>query len=529
MKTVIGLKKKTCFLSGESIVIDGLPIPIEYLKEEDYDTGLRLYALIAAIPFTLVILYTSLNGGFFNDILNECKQLISGNPNIWNIVGTVVFGLFLIVLMPTMWWFLIDSLRYRGVWRFNFKRYLYIEKSDDLSLEGKLDAVARSVAQKATKVQCPNCHKIIPSSLHRDYQCPQCNAQFNLTGDSSLEIIMEKRSLWKSIGIITMISSLVLLFLSIFFDKFLFSKFGFHFYWLGLTSMVIGLGFVIVDGVRTGVFSGKTGGKIYREDTPKLFYFYLTTMIFLEAMLIFIVTMPENPNHDAEVYFNRGMKYTEQGDYGKALLSFNEAIEQNSNDVKYYRSRSTIYAKQGDYQRAINDLNKIIELTPQDDTAYNYRGVLYTTTKNFQKALKDLDKALELNPRNAYSYNDRGFIYLNSHQYNKAIEDYNRAIALNPAIAETYKNRGLALLLIGKFNKAEKDIKKSLDLNPNDKQTLMSMTALYSARGNNEEACKWLNKAIEKGYTDRDKIDSLRVLDNIRNSSCYRKIIQTIK
>jgi tetratricopeptide (TPR) repeat protein len=62
-------------------------------------------------------------------------------------------------------------------------------------------------------------------------------------------------------------------------------------------------------------------------------------------------------------------EYLKQGDYAKAIESYEEAIELEPDYEAYYNLGSA-YGKQGDYVKAIEAYNKAIELKPDDAEAY---------------------------------------------------------------------------------------------------------------------------------------------------------------
>ncbi|MEX1351911.1 MAG: tetratricopeptide repeat protein, partial [Desulfobacterales bacterium] len=53
----------------------------------------------------------------------------------------------------------------------------------------------------------------------------------------------------------------------------------------------------------------------------------------------------------------------------------------------------------GQYDRAIVFLNKAIEKNPSFAEAYYNRGITYLEKKQFDKAISDFTKAIEINPR----------------------------------------------------------------------------------------------------------------------------------
>jgi tetratricopeptide (TPR) repeat protein len=76
----------------------------------------------------------------------------------------------------------------------------------------------------------------------------------------------------------------------------------------------------------------------------------------------------------ADAYNNRGLAYSDKGDYAIAIADLNTAIDLNPNYVDAYNNRGAIYYKKGDIDRAIVDYTKAMDLNPNYADAYNNRG-----------------------------------------------------------------------------------------------------------------------------------------------------------
>ena len=87
-------------------------------------------------------------------------------------------------------------------------------------------------------------------------------------------------------------------------------------------------------------------------------------------------------------------KYT---DPDKALEYLNKAITLDSKYAKAYNNRGLAWSNKGDYDRAILDYNKAIELNPKYAEAYNNRGFVYMIGLGKQiEACSDLKRACDL-------------------------------------------------------------------------------------------------------------------------------------
>lgn len=195
------------------------------------------------------------------------------------------------------------------------------------------------------------------------------------------------------------------------------------------------------------------------------------------------------------------------------------------------------YLKKKEYDKAIKSCTKIIKLIESIEsvsekeksdtlaTYYNNRGRAYLEKKEYDKAIVDFTKAVELDPTSFDAYSHLGVVNDSIGNYDKAIEYYTKAIELKPDDFKNYNNRALAYYAKGEYDKALSEFIRAVELDSKYSGSYYNIACLYSIKNNIEEACNWLSKAIENGYNNWDNIKQDKDLANIRNTSCYKKII----
>jgi Flp pilus assembly protein TadD len=154
----------------------------------------------------------------------------------------------------------------------------------------------------------------------------------------------------------------------------------------------------------------------------------------------------------AKTHNDRGIKYSEKGQYDLALSEFNKALEIFPSSAETYNNRGITYSKKGDLDRAIADFTKALKLNPDSAKAHYNRGITYAIRGQIDLALLDLKKCLELDPTNAAAYDSRGsvFVGLACSEWGKACQlgncDHLReAVKIGFCIAAT-DNNPLSLL-----------------------------------------------------------------------------------
>ena len=166
----------------------------------------------------------------------------------------------------------------------------------------------------------------------------------------------------------------------------------------------------------------------------------------------------------ADEAFNRGVDYSDQGDYENAIEAYDEAIRLDPQDAYAYNNRGNAYKYLGKYERAIQDFDEAIRLAPDDADAYHNRGNAYALLDQYERAIEDYDEAIRLNPKYAKAYGHRGYAYGNLGQHERAIEDLDEAIRLDPkyakAYGDAYRWRGKAYEALGNQAQADADYAK---------------------------------------------------------------------
>ena len=112
----------------------------------------------------------------------------------------------------------------------------------------------------------------------------------------------------------------------------------------------------------------------------------------------------------ADEHNDRGIMYSEKGQYDLALAEFNKALEISPLSAERYNNRGITYSKKGDYDRAITDFTKAVMLSPNAAKTYYNRGITYVAKGQVNRALSDMEKCLELDPANAAAHEVRGIV-----------------------------------------------------------------------------------------------------------------------
>jgi tetratricopeptide (TPR) repeat protein len=79
----------------------------------------------------------------------------------------------------------------------------------------------------------------------------------------------------------------------------------------------------------------------------------------------------------AETYNNRGIVYSQKGQYDNALSDFTEALKIKPSNAKAYYNRGITYAIKNQYDLALSDLRRSIEISPSEAGSYDILGTVH--------------------------------------------------------------------------------------------------------------------------------------------------------
>src|SRR5512141_1858184 len=152
-----------------------------------------------------------------------------------------------------------------------------------------------------------------------------------------------------------------------------------------------------------------------------------------------------------------GRGYYLKREYALAEQYLTQVVEQNQSFADVHNMLGVIYHDQGQYQKALRSFEAALRLNPgYTDAALNL-AVTYNDTGKYKEAQETYRHALSrsgatqgkldrfVQGKLANMYADIGDVYLSSGMYAEAVHEYRRALALGPAFVDIRARRAGAL------------------------------------------------------------------------------------
>ena len=205
----------------------------------------------------------------------------------------------------------------------------------------------------------------------------------------------------------------------------------------------------------------------------------------------------QNKIYDPRVFNNLGSIYSQQKQFDKAILLFDESIKKFPQSLEAYPNLASVLVIKGRKDIAKKILNKAIELNPKYLRPYSNLAGIFVGEGNLKKAEFFLRKSLEINPKDINNLVNLGCVLKdlgNSKQAEKYLRD---ALEINPSYDFALINLGAVLNQLGKIDEGEQFLKKALKINPTSPTALNNLGNILSKRNNNQGAENCYRKAIE--------------------------------
>ena len=214
------------------------------------------------------------------------------------------------------------------------------------------------------------------------------------------------------------------------------------------------------------------------------------------------------PMGEVRFHIQEGDRYLSEGNYEKAVESYNAAIRIHPESIDAHAKLGEAYANHGEIDLALEEFAGIIQIKPDYSHAYNYRGFLYHNQEKWAEAAWEFESAIKVEPDSLYSLNYLGLVYKMMGRFDDAKEVLQKAIELDPEMdipdsKDTHNFLGLVYQDEANYEKAIAEFRRTLEHFPEDAVT---HGYLGSALENSElyrEAAKKYREALkyDPGYT----------------------------
>jgi len=175
---------------------------------------------------------------------------------------------------------------------------------------------------------------------------------------------------------------------------------------------------------------------------------------------------PANSLANADVYFDMGITYRDQGDLRRAAIAYRHALTLRPDFWEAHSNLGVVLHDQGKLDEAVAEYRSAKRLKPEEASVRNNLGNTLCDKEDFDSAIAEFKDLYRQNPEWEGGHNCLARAYMSKRDYPSAIRELQAAIAANPAGAAEHRVLGQALLLSGKDQEAVDVLREAVALNP---------------------------------------------------------------
>lgn len=156
-------------------------------------------------------------------------------------------------------------------------------------------------------------------------------------------------------------------------------------------------------------------------------------------------------DEDPSVILLQADLYADAGFMTEAIARCNEFISRRKDSVEGYAHLGNAEHDFGVYGKAITTFERALEIAPNDKELWNNLGYTCFVAGFLEKALGCFDKALAIDPNYKHAWYNKGYAYHGADLLEQAVDCYGKALALDPQDRVLWNNLGNALYNLGRY------------------------------------------------------------------------------
>jgi len=222
---------------------------------------------------------------------------------------------------------------------------------------------------------------------------------------------------------------------------------------------------------------------------------------------------------------NLGNSLKDHGKISEAIKCYIKALRIEPDFVDAHNNLGNALSDQGKLSEAISHYYEVLRIKPDDAEVISNIGSVFFKQGRVNEAICHYTEALRIKPDFAEVQSNLKKALAVLKEIDGAVEKVQGLLKSNPEDPRLHYDLGTLYYKKGEFDKAIFQYEKSLSIQPDNPGTYYNLACMYSMQNMVEKSLDFLKKAIEKGYDNQDNIRNDRDLENVRNTSGYKQLI----
>jgi tetratricopeptide (TPR) repeat protein len=206
---------------------------------------------------------------------------------------------------------------------------------------------------------------------------------------------------------------------------------------------------------------------------------------------------------DPIVQMVAGISLSESGDYKRALVRIDRAIEMLPLYTRPRAAKCWVAASMGDRPLALATVEGVTHVKPWDRGIWHQIGNGIWSKGDVETAIACHRKAIEANPNVAELQNDMGALLLMEERAEEALPYFRKALTLPGGDrAAIHNGTGFALMSLGRRDEALAHFRKAVELDPWYVLPYRNMAKLYGKDGRFADSVRVLSEGVRRVPND---------------------------
>jgi serine/threonine-protein kinase len=223
--------------------------------------------------------------------------------------------------------------------------------------------------------------------------------------------------------------------------------------------------------------------------------------------------------------------YLHRGDKQKAREEVERLREEYPNDVGVHFVRGVLARLDGDYDRALRSFDRMVRLNPAEQVVASYnRARIFNYRQQYEEALAELDKGAELEPDHPLIRTFRALVLYYRGEVSAATRILEQVLQQHPQMDGVRPILAIFLSAQGRHREADEQLtEKTRDAAAADHDIAYWLATAYLLQGRLVEAFRWLETAIDLGNENYPWFESDRNWIGVREDPRFVALMQRIK
>jgi len=243
---------------------------------------------------------------------------------------------------------------------------------------------------------------------------------------------------------------------------------------------VLGLTFFIIVGLTLSYIRNNSSleyekniiikKEIFKNKKIKIFCIILV-LFFMIFAIDSLVIRP----YLAEIYYFKGIKFSDVKDYKISFSNLHYAAQLNPYNGRILHALGTAYCNLNIIDDNTEEILQNTKKYITDVNTCHNLGLFYFKIEEYKKAEEEFKQAIYLNPKISKGYHYLGFLYFSQEDYNGAIEQWKKILEIEPNFPNKYivlNNLGIVYQKKQMPDKALEYFLEALQLGPDGNQII---------------------------------------------------------